>query len=264
MAVDKKMQEDNAMDKKIDWKIHLVANGVECEECGKTEDGFLPYMCNAHTHGMDKYNHLDFQIVLMLKPEVICGILNTFGLLVQSGKIFKDGDSVSEIINKYDVRLKEFEETGRKVLRIILPDEQNRFPGDEGCEAPYSLQTLTEEQMCKVPEPTMKIRIYQIEIERDIHRVKFMDSSFIKKHYNGNIPADLYECIYDGEIKADDVEDVFIEFNSDKPRPKEYTGHSLSVSDVVEVIEDGGSKFYICDPYGFTEIEFKKRGVADA
>ena len=26
----------------IDWKIHLVANGVRCSVCGETENGFLP------------------------------------------------------------------------------------------------------------------------------------------------------------------------------------------------------------------------------
>ena len=39
------------MGKKIDWIIHYCANGY-CEECGKVEIGFLPFLCNAHTHGM--------------------------------------------------------------------------------------------------------------------------------------------------------------------------------------------------------------------
>ena len=38
------------MNNNIDWIIHLVANGA-CDECGKEEKGFLPYTCNAHTHG---------------------------------------------------------------------------------------------------------------------------------------------------------------------------------------------------------------------
>ena len=37
------------MGKKIDWIIHYCANGY-CEECGKVEIGFLPFLCNAHTH----------------------------------------------------------------------------------------------------------------------------------------------------------------------------------------------------------------------
>ena len=34
------------MDQKIDWLIHLVANGA-CDECGEVETDFLPYMCNG-------------------------------------------------------------------------------------------------------------------------------------------------------------------------------------------------------------------------
>ena len=40
------------MSKQIDWMIHYCANGV-CDECGKAEEGFIPYACNAHTHGME-------------------------------------------------------------------------------------------------------------------------------------------------------------------------------------------------------------------
>lgn len=58
------------MNNNIDWIIHLVANGA-CDECGKEEKGFLPYTCNAHTHGMEKYDHPDFQVVLSLPPREI-------------------------------------------------------------------------------------------------------------------------------------------------------------------------------------------------
>lgn len=40
------------MKNNIEWIIHLCANG-NCDECGKREEGFLPYTCNAHTHGME-------------------------------------------------------------------------------------------------------------------------------------------------------------------------------------------------------------------
>lgn len=48
---------------KIDWIIHYCANGIDCADCGKIETGYLPYTCNAHTHGLAKYGHMDFQIV---------------------------------------------------------------------------------------------------------------------------------------------------------------------------------------------------------
>lgn len=113
------------MEKKVDWIIHLVVNGATCAECGEKENGFIPYMCNAHTHGMENYNHLNFQLVLNLPPKEIMRILNTFGLMVQDGKTFKNGDMVSGIFEDCQVRLDEFEETDRKVLRVIIPDSKN-------------------------------------------------------------------------------------------------------------------------------------------
>ena len=135
------------MDQKIDWVIHLVANGA-CDECGEIETGFLPYMCNAHTHGLERYGHLDFQMVLFLPTEEIGRILNTLGLRVQSGERFRSGDMVSGIYEDCDVRLDEYEETGRKVLRVIIPDANNIFPEEGDCMLPYCLQFLKTDELC--------------------------------------------------------------------------------------------------------------------
>ncbi|MDO5123115.1 MAG: DUF4262 domain-containing protein [Eubacteriales bacterium] len=137
------------MKPKIDWVIHLVMNGVKCACCDEVENGFLPYLCNCHTHGMGKYNHPDFQLVLNYPNEEIGRILNTFGLRVQAGEQFKDGDMVEGIYEDCPVRLSEFWECGRKVLRVIVPDKQNRFPEDENCTAPHVFQMLDTRYLMK-------------------------------------------------------------------------------------------------------------------
>lgn len=126
---------------KIDWVIHVVMNGVECQDCNKVENSFPAFMCNVHTHGMEKYNHLDFQIVLALNPQITGIILNNMGLRVQAGETFKSGEVLSDVLaDGYKVRLIETEETGRRVLRLLLPDENNNLPGDADCSYPYSEQ----------------------------------------------------------------------------------------------------------------------------
>lgn len=40
-----------------------------------------------------------------------------------------------------DVRIDLFKETGRDVLRLIIPDGDNRFPEEPFCKAPYKFQT---------------------------------------------------------------------------------------------------------------------------
>lgn len=134
------------MNNNIDWIIHLVANGA-CDECEKEEKGFLPYTCNAHTHGMEKYGHPDFQVILSLPPREIGRILNTLGLRVQEGERFQAGRYVSGIYADCDIRLDEFRETGRDVLRAVIPDRQNRFPEDPQCEEPYRLQSMDTEDL---------------------------------------------------------------------------------------------------------------------
>ena len=105
-------------------------------------------MSNAHTHGLERYGHLDFQMVLFLPTEEIGRILNTLGLRVQSGERFRSGDMVSGIYEDCDVRLDEYEETGRKVLRVIIPDANNIFPGEGDCMLPYCLQLLKTDELC--------------------------------------------------------------------------------------------------------------------
>ena len=127
----------------------INANGASCAFCGDVENGFMEYTCNARTHGMEKYNHKDFQMVIQYSDENIRRILNTFGLWVQQGRTFKDGDEIEGIFEDCTVRLNEFEETGRKVLRVIIPDKNNVFPEDKKCLYPYSVQNKPTEMLMK-------------------------------------------------------------------------------------------------------------------
>ena len=133
------------MKPKLDWIIHLVKNGVACACCGERENGFVEYACNCHTHGMERYNHPDFQLVLSLPDEEIGRILNTLGLRVQDGERFHNGDLVEGIYLDCPVRLQEFAECDRTILRVVIPDKHNRFPEDTNCEYPYTLQIFDTE-----------------------------------------------------------------------------------------------------------------------
>ena len=116
----------------MDWIIHYIID----------QPAPYPYLCNAHTHGMEHYHHMDFQIVLNLPNDHICYILNTLGHRVQNGEIFNDGDFVSGIYSDCNIRLKKVRETGRDVLRVIIPDTHNRFPDNPKCEEKYMHQDL--------------------------------------------------------------------------------------------------------------------------
>lgn len=135
------------MNRQANWEIHFIANGVACQKCGKVEEPFLEHTCNAHTHGMDKYGHMDFQVVLHLRPKNIVYVLNSMCERVCAGEKFRHGDLVSGIFQDCDVRVEEFREANRTVLRVIIPDGKNIFPENENCRYPYFLQKLPLKQL---------------------------------------------------------------------------------------------------------------------
>ena len=80
----------------------------------------------------------------------------------------------------------------------------------------------------------MRINIYQIDGEKDTNRVKFSGYDETMKH--GGIISQNYKCVFHGDVDGD-LEDVYTLFN-DCDHPGTYQGHSLSVSDIIEVIGD--------------------------
>jgi hypothetical protein len=67
-----------------------------------------------------------------------------------------------------------------------------------------------------------------------------------------------YELRYGGRFPDNDKSDVEVceavyhLFNVE--RPADFTGHSLSMSDLVEVITDYSRNFYYCDWSGWTRV----------
>ena len=118
----------------------------------------------------------------------------------------------------------------------------------------------------------MKIRIYQINMERDTNRFVFMSLDTLEKTTGSPaaIDSSIYDLVYEGDVDCQSLEQVFQMFNLQ--HPADYEGRSLSVSDIVEVIEnpqDNGEiignetdelpvkrGFYYCNDFGFKQVEF--------
>ncbi len=82
----------------------------------------------------------------------------------------------------------------------------------------------------------MRIRIYQINLERDIDRIAFESLDRLERYQgSGEINSSIYDKVYEGEVDCSDLEAVFEKFNLD--HPEDYRGRSLSVSDIVEVVD---------------------------
>lgn len=92
-------------------------------------------------------------------------------------------------------------------------------------------------------------RIYQLPI----------GNNNIFRHYKGEVSSDDYCCVWADEFidtaKTDEeiCEDLYYRFNCD--HPKGFGGHSMSVSDVIELNNESGRRVYFCDAFGFKRLD---------
>lgn len=101
----------------------------------------------------------------------------------------------------------------------------------------------------------MKVRIYQIDFERDEKFLCYRNLETVLERCGGIIPAESYNMVFEYEALSDNLERLFFIFN--EAHPKGYKARSMSMSDVVEVIDPvNGSKFFFCDKVGFKEVSF--------
>ena len=101
--------------------------------------------------------------------------------------------------------------------------------------------------------------IYQINMDRDSANVCFIGMESLEKiKGTKKVNAAAYDRVYDGKMDCISLENIYQKFNVD--HPADYTGRSLSVSDVVEIRESDTLKpgFYFVDSIGFKKISFDK------
>lgn len=107
----------------------------------------------------------------------------------------------------------------------------------------------------------MKIKIYQVNTDRDEKRIAFAGTNELPVSDIGEpeIDSRIYDCVFEGEVDCKSLEDVYRMFNINPPEG--YRARSLSVSDVVEVIDTKNANkpekgFYYCDRFGFYKFDF--------
>lgn len=103
----------------------------------------------------------------------------------------------------------------------------------------------------------MYINIYQIDEVKDENRLSFESYEKAIKTA-GKIDPKIYKKVFSGKVECNNLESVFTLFNLNPPL--DHQGHSLSVSDIVEVTEKSSSDnpsvgFYYCDNIGFKRID---------
>ena len=94
--------------------------------------------------------------------------------------------------------------------------------------------------------------IYQIKSTEETRDIRFMAMDYLDMK-GVPVTKENYELVYTGELKEGmNLEDIFVKFNID--RPADFTGHSLSVSDVVVLHQDGENTSHYVDADSYREI----------
>ena len=109
------------------------------------------------------------------------------------------------------------------------------------------------EQPAKDSQPSSEdtYSIYQLRMVEKL--IDYLFTPYSELQRNGkNVESDNYEQVYSGELKeGETLEDLYIRFNLD--HPMDFKGHSLSVSDVVVIHQEG--------PVSYTHLDVYKRQI---
>ena len=98
--------------------------------------------------------------------------------------------------------------------------------------------------------------IYQLRRDPELAELRFMNSQYLREH--GLEPAfDHYEAVYSGSLSSDGstearLDDLYMKFNT--THPQDFTGHSLSVSDIVVLKQQGAVSSHYVDSVGFVQL----------
>lgn len=132
-------------------------------------------------------------------------------------------------------------ETGRKLIRAGL-----RVQWAEGVTQMLLSQETEKRRDLK------RIRIYQLRPEVDPAR-KFQSYEVVYLQYGG-VLSDDYSVVFDGMCPTDDLSELYDLFN-ERP-PKDFAGHPLSVSDLIERYDENSSEVFYVDPDEFVPVNF--------
>ena len=111
---------------------------------------------------------------------------------------------------------------------------------------------IVEQARAAQGEPVGSFSIYQLKGGNETLDYRFEPLDSI--HRNGlSVKPENYELVYEAPLtEKDNLESIYTRFNVD--RPADFTGHSLSVSDIVVLHQDGKDTAHYCDRAGFSEV----------
>ena len=168
---------------------------------------------------------------------------------------FKDATGYEEFLDFDPAEVKAaLEDPNRSRVDEMLAAAE-KAEREYAAEAAAYVQTpaaIVEQARAVRGEPVGSFSIYQLKGGNETLDYRFEPLDSI--HRNGlSVKPENYELVYEAPLTTkDDLESIYTRFNVD--RPADFTGHSLSVSDIVVLHQDGKDTAHYCDRAGFSEV----------
>ena len=126
----------------------------------------------------------------------------------------------------------------------------------EAVKEQFPVATENRWQKAFQQNPADSYCIYQLRRDPELAELRFMNSQYLREH--GLEPAfDHYEAVYSGSLSSDGstearLDDLYMKFNT--AHPQNFTGNSLSVSDIVVLKQQGAVSSHYVDSVGFVQF----------
>ena len=168
---------------------------------------------------------------------------------------FKDATGYEEFLDFDPAEVKaalEDPDRSRVDEMLAFAEKAEREYAAEAAAYVQTPAAIVEQARAAQGEPVGSFSIYQLKGGNETLDYRFEPLDSI--HRNGlSIKPENYELVYEAPLTAkDDLESIYTRFNVD--RPADFTGHSLSVSDIVVLHQDGKDTAHYCDRAGFSEV----------
>ena len=168
---------------------------------------------------------------------------------------FKDATGYEEFLDFDPAEVKavlEDPDRSRVDEMLAAAEKAEREYAAEAAAYAQTPAAIVEQARAAQGEPVGSFSIYQLKGGNETLDYRFEPLDSI--HRNGlSVKPENYELVYEAPLTAkDNLESIYTRFNVD--RPADFTGHSLSVSDIVVLHQGGKDTAHYCDRAGFSEV----------
>ena len=168
---------------------------------------------------------------------------------------FKDATGYEEFLDFDPAEVKaalENPDRSRVDEMLAFAEKAEREYAAEAAAYVQTPAAIVEQARAAQGEPVGSFSIYQLKGGNETLDYRFEPLDSI--HRNGlSVKPENYELVYEAPLtEKDNLESIYTRFNVD--RPADFTGHSLSVSDIVVLHQNGKDTAHYCDRAGFSEV----------